>query len=45
MELKITDLTKEFQDITAVKAVSYTLTPGLMDFYFGEREGERDAEI
>lgn len=29
MELKITDLTKEFQDITAVKEVSYTLTPGV----------------
>ena len=29
MELRITDLTKKFQDITAVNGVSYTLTPGV----------------
>lgn len=29
MELKITDLTKKFQDMTAVSGVSYTLTPGV----------------
>lgn len=28
MELKLTDLTKKFQDTTAVKGVTYTLTPG-----------------
>lgn len=29
MELKINNLTKKFQDITAVSGVSYTLTPGV----------------
>lgn len=29
MELKITDLTKKFQDTTAVRGVSHTLTPGV----------------
>lgn len=29
MELKITDLTKKFQDIAAVDGVSYTLTAGV----------------
>lgn len=29
MELKITDLTKKFQDITAVRGVSHTLTSGV----------------
>lgn len=29
MELKITGLTKRFQDITAVNGVTHTLTPGV----------------
>ena len=31
MELKLTDLTKKFQDMTAVNGVSYTLTTGVYD--------------